>query len=86
MTEMTHGLAGRKQVGVPIEEWGTFKTGNVRNKKEDVGNPEPLEEFTHYGRRFVGGMVRQAGEGHMAERFECRARILGHYFIGHGNN
>lgn len=29
-------------------------------------------------------MVREAGEGHVVGRFECRTRILGPYFIGDG--
>ena len=30
----------------------------------------------------MGGMVREEGEGFIVERFECRTRILGFYFVG----
>lgn len=41
MTEM--GCAGREHIVKPREKWITFKTGKVRNTKEDVGTLEPLE-------------------------------------------
>lgn len=32
----------------------------------------------------MGGVVTKAGEGHIVEGFECRAKILGLHFVGNG--
>lgn len=67
MIEM--GCVGREYIVKLREKWIIFKIGKVRNIKEDVGILESLEQFIYRGRRFLGGIVREVGDGRIVEGF-----------------